>query len=92
MNQGNEEAMRAGKAVEASVQNIERVNQTIAEVDLASKEQAMGIGQVGEAVSQMDRVTQQNAALVEETAAATKNLDDQVQTLKHQLGRFRLRV
>ncbi len=68
------------------------MNQTIAEVDLASKEQAMGIGQVGEAVSQMDQVTQQNAALVEETAAATKNLDDQVQELKQQLARFRLKA
>ncbi len=90
MDQGNREAMQAGTAVEASVLNIEQVNQTISEVDAASKEQAMGIGQVGEAVNQMDQVTQQNAALVEETAAATKNLNDQVQELKQQLGRFRL--
>ena len=50
----------------------------------------MGISQVGEAVGQMDMVTQQNAALVEETAAATKNLDDQVQGLKAQISRFRI--
>jgi methyl-accepting chemotaxis protein len=90
MDAGNREALRAGEAVEASLHHIERVNQTIAEVDLASREQSTGIGQVGEAVSQMDQVTQQNAALVEETAAATQNLDDQVQGLKNQLARFKL--
>lgn len=91
MDQGNREAIQAGSAIDASLLNIEQVNQSITNVDLTSKEQASGISQVGEAVSQMDQVTQQNAALVEETAAATQNLDDQVQALKKQLSRFRLR-
>jgi methyl-accepting chemotaxis protein len=90
MDAGNVQAERAGAAVKDAVQSIENVTATIAEVDNASQEQSMGIGQVGEAVGQMDSVTQQNAALVEETAAATKNLDDQVQGLKAQINRFRI--
>ena len=88
MTAGNEQATLAGQAVALAVQSIEGVNQTISEVDVASKEQSTGIGQVGEAVAQMDQVTQQNAALVEETAAATKHLDDQVQGLKTAINRF----
>lgn len=90
MDTGNDQAVRAGEAVSEAVHSIEAVSVTIAEVDSASKEQSMGISQVGEAVGQMDMVTQQNAALVEETAAATKNLDDQVQGLKAQINRFRI--
>jgi methyl-accepting chemotaxis protein len=91
MTVGNEQANLAGEAVALAVQSIESVNQTIYEVDVASKEQSSGIGQVGEAVAQMDTVTQQNAALVEETAAATKHLDEQVQGLKAALNRFTIR-
>jgi len=90
MDAGNVQAEQAGAAVMDVVRSIENVTLTIAEVDNASKEQSMGIGQVGEAVGQLDTVTQQNAALVEETAAATKNLDDQVQGLKAQINRFRI--
>lgn len=90
MDAGNVQAEQAGAAVMDVVRSIEHVTMTIAEVDNASKEQSMGIGQVGEAVGQLDTVTQQNAALVEETAAATKNLDDQVQGLKAQINRFRI--
>jgi len=90
MDAGNQQASLAGTAVQDAVQSIENVNVTVAEIDHASKEQSAGIGQVGEAVGQIDSVTQQNAALVEETAAATKNLDEQVQGLKTQLSRFRI--
>lgn len=92
MSTGNAQATRAGEAVMFAVKSIESVNQAIFEVDIASKEQATGIGQVGDAVAQMDSVTQQNAALVEETAAATKHLDEQVQGLKIALGQFTLRA
>ena len=90
MNAGHAEAARAGVAVAQSVASIEKVNQTISEVDASSREQSIGIGQVGEAVAQMDSVTQQNAALVEQTAAATRHLDDQVQGLKTAINRFRI--
>ncbi|MFY7904763.1 MAG: methyl-accepting chemotaxis protein [Burkholderiaceae bacterium] len=90
MDAGNVQAEQAGAAVMDVVRSIDNVTLTIAEVDNASKEQSTGIGQVGEAVGQLDTVTQQNAALVEETAAATKNLDDQVQGLKAQINRFRI--
>jgi methyl-accepting chemotaxis protein len=90
MDAGNVQAEQAGAAVMDVVRSIDNVTLTIGEVDNASKEQSTGIGQVGEAVGQLDTVTQQNAALVEETAAATKNLDDQVQGLKAQINRFRI--
>ncbi|MDP3133062.1 MAG: methyl-accepting chemotaxis protein, partial [Burkholderiaceae bacterium] len=90
MDAGNQQAQLAGGAVSAAVHNIKNVTTIISEVDNASREQAMGISQVGDAVGQMDTVTQQNAALVEETAAATKNLDHQVQGLKQQISRFQI--
>ena len=90
MNAGHAEAAKAGSAVAQSVSSIEKVNQTISEVDVSSREQSTGISQVGEAVAQMDSVTQQNAALVEQTAAATRHLDDQVQSLKAAINRFRI--
>ena len=61
-----------------------------ADVAVASREQSDGIVQISQAVMQLDQATQQNAALVEETSAATSNLDDQVQSLKQQISRFRL--
>ncbi len=90
MDNGNQVAAKAGDSVGTVVGSIEKVNQTVAEVALSTKEQSSGIGQVGEAISVLDQATQQNAALVEETAAASKNLDDQVQSLTVAINRFRI--
>ncbi len=90
MDAGNAVAMQAGQAVTSVVQAIQRVKQSVADVTVANGEQKTGIQQVGQAVSQLDDVTQQNAALVEENAAASKNLDDQVQSLKKTINRFRI--
>jgi len=62
----------------------------ISEISAASNEQSQGIGQVNVAVSQLDQMTQQNAALVEESAAAAESLQDQAQRLSGIIGTFRL--
>ena len=63
------------------VSAIRRVTDLMGEISAASTEQSMGVSQVGEAVTQMDQVTQQNAALVEEMAAAADSLKMQAQQL-----------
>ena len=90
MTAGNTMVQRAGEAVVVAVDAINKVTQTVAEIDVASREQTAGIEQVGQAVAQMDMATQQNAALVEETAAASKSLDDQVQSLTNSINRFNI--
>ncbi len=90
MSSGATLAEKAGDAVTSVVTAIERVNTTVADVAVATQEQSDGIDQIGQAVMQLDQATQQNAALVEETSAATTNLDDQVQSLKQQIARFRV--
>jgi methyl-accepting chemotaxis protein len=69
---------------------VAQVNQLIEGIASASAEQASGIGQVGHAVAQLDQVTQQNAALVEESAAAADSLQQQARRLSELVGRFRL--
>jgi len=60
------------------------------EISAASAEQSTGIEQVGQAVTQMDSVTQQNAALVEEAAAAAHSLAEQAQSMMRAVSAFRL--
>ncbi len=62
----------------------------IVEISTASAEQSIGISQMGEAVGQMDQVTQQNAALVEESAAAAASLKEQAQQLVQAVAVFKL--
>ncbi|TAL28217.1 MAG: methyl-accepting chemotaxis protein [Phenylobacterium sp.] len=81
---------QAGKTMGEIVGSIQRVSDIVAEIASASFEQSSGIGQVGEAVSQMDQVTQQNAALVEESAAAAESLKGQAQQLVQAVAVFRL--
>ena len=63
------------------VASIRRVTDIVGEISAASHEQSLGVAQVGEAVTQMDQVTQQNAALVEEMAAAASSLKSQAEDL-----------
>ena len=58
------------------LQQVERVSTLIGEISATTREQAQGIGLVSEAVSQLDGATQQNAALVEQSAAASASLND----------------
>jgi len=72
---------QAGATMEQVVTSVRRVTDIITEISAASDEQRQGIGQVNDAVSQMDTVTQQNAALVEEAAAAASAMQDQAASL-----------
>ncbi len=81
---------RAGRTMSDVVASIERVTAIVAEISNASGEQARGVAQVGEAVGQMDRTTQQNSALVEESAAAAESLRGQAAQLVEAVAVFRL--
>ncbi len=80
----------AGTTMSDIVQQVQRVSDLIAEIDAATREQSEGIGQVNAAVSQLDQATQQNAALVEESAAAAGSLQQQAVRLTEAVGVFRL--
>lgn len=73
------------------VASIRRVTDLMGEISVASTEQSLGVSQVGEAVRQMDQVTQQNAALVEEMAAAAMSLKSQAEDLVSVVSVFKLR-
>jgi methyl-accepting chemotaxis protein len=80
----------AGSTMDEIVVSVKRVTDMISEISAASGEQSQGIGQVNVAVSQLDQMTQQNAALVEESAAAAESLKDQALRLSGIIGTFRL--
>jgi methyl-accepting chemotaxis protein len=80
----------AGATMGEIVSSIRRVNEILDEISHASNEQSAGIEQVNRAVGEMDQVTQQNAALVEEAAAAAHSLKDQVDVLREAIGSFSL--
>ena len=71
----------AGQTMTEVVSQVKRVSNLIAEITAASKEQAIGISQVGQAVSQLDEMTQQNAAMVEQSSAAADSMSDQAHRL-----------
>ncbi len=79
---GSEIADKAGKALEEIMDSSKKVADVINEIAAASKEQSEGIGQVTNAVSQMDQVTQQNAASSEETASSSEELNAQAEELR----------
>ncbi|RZI82568.1 MAG: HAMP domain-containing protein, partial [Rubrivivax sp.] len=80
----------AGQTMREIERQVQRVSDLIAEITASSTEQDMGIGQVSRAVSDLDEVTQQNAALVEESAAAAESLRSQADRLAHAVSAFRL--
>ena len=80
---------QAGGTMEEVVAAISRVADIIGEIASASAEQASGVDQVGEAVAQMDRMTQQNAALVEQSAAAAESLRTQAGQMVEAVAFFR---
>jgi methyl-accepting chemotaxis protein len=69
---------------------VQRVTGIMAEIMLASQEQSSGIAQVNAAITQMDTVTQQNAALVEEAAAAAQAMQEQAASLSEVVSVFRI--
>jgi methyl-accepting chemotaxis protein len=80
----------SGETLEELVLAVKKVSDLIAEISAASRDQSVGIEQVGKAVSQMDDLTQQNAALVEEAAAASAALAGQANALTDWLARYRV--
>ena len=87
---GNSLVDRAGTTMTEVVTSIRRVTDIMGEISAASQEQSQGVAQVGDAVTQMDQVTQQNAALVEEMAAAASSLNTQAQDLVSTVAFFKL--
>ncbi|GAB3438216.1 methyl-accepting chemotaxis protein [Massilia solisilvae] len=90
VNQGTELVQRAGATIKEVVDSVARVTDIMAEITAASREQSAGIDQVNEAITHMDRATQENAALVEEAAAAAASMQEQSARLAAAASRFRL--
>ncbi|WP_289624195.1 methyl-accepting chemotaxis protein, partial [Paracidovorax avenae] len=91
VDEGSQQVAQAGRTMETVVDSIRRVADIMGEISAASAEQSSGIEQVSQAIGQMDQVTQQNAALVEEAAAAAGSLKTQAAMLAEVVAAFRLR-
>ena len=87
---GTRQVGDAGAAMADIVMQVKRVAELISDISTATTEQTMGIGQVSDAVSQLDQVTQQNAALVEQSAAAADSLSNQSARLVEAVSVFKL--
>ncbi len=87
---GSKLVQDAGGTMEEIVVSVQRVSDIIGEITSASTEQSSGIGEINAAVTQLDQMTQQNAALVEEGAAAAESLKEQAQQLHQVVSTFRL--
>ncbi|MEA9397083.1 methyl-accepting chemotaxis protein [Lelliottia amnigena] len=90
IDQGSGEVVAAGNTMNDIVEAVKRVTDIMLEIAAASDEQSRGIVQVSQAISEMDKVTQQNASLVEEASAAAASLEEQGARLTVAVGAFRL--
>jgi aerotaxis receptor len=86
---GSKRVADAGKTMDDIVHQVERVSNLIAEISSATNEQSGGIAQMGQAIGHLDQVTQQNAALVEQSTAASQSLNDQAKRLVEAVSVFR---
>ncbi|GAB4555903.1 MAG: methyl-accepting chemotaxis protein [Rhizobacter sp.] len=80
----------AGDTMKELVGNAKRMSDLLSEISIAAKQESAGVSQVGSAVQDLDRMTQQNAALVEQTAAAASSLKDQAVDLASEVAKFKL--
>ena len=80
----------AGRSMEELVSRVSRVSEVIREISIATDEQSQGLAQINGTVSELDRMTQQNAALVEQSAAGATAMGQQVRELTAQTSRFRI--
>ena len=87
---GSELVSQTGTTMDEIVSSIGRVTDIMAEISAAGREQELGIGQINQAVAEMDTVTQQNAALVEEAAAASEAMQEQAAALAEMVSIFKL--
>ncbi|ENS4332826.1 Tar ligand binding domain-containing protein [Salmonella enterica] len=88
--QGSEEVIAAGSTMNEIVDAVKRVTDIMLDIAAASDEQSRGIVQVSQAISEMDKVTQQNASLVEEASAAAASLEEQAARLTQAVDAFYL--
>lgn len=88
--EGTTQVEKAGKTMQEIVASVQRVTDIMGEITAASVEQSTGIDQVNQAITSMDEVTQQNAALVEQAAAASESLVDQAESLIGVVSAFKL--
>ncbi|MDP9902336.1 methyl-accepting chemotaxis protein [Variovorax ginsengisoli] len=89
--EGSQQVADAGRTMEEIVGSVKRVTDIMGEITAASQEQTTGIEQINQAIAQMDQVTQQNAALVEEAAAAAGALREQAASLVSTVSVFTVR-
>ncbi len=82
---------KAGQSLAEIVESIKKVTAVVSEIANASAEQSTGIEEINKALTQMDEVTQQNSALVEENAATAKTLEGQAKSMDERVAGFRLR-
>jgi len=87
--EGRETATRTDGIIQEVAENVQRTADVIAEIASATREQNTGIGEINRAVAQMDQGTQQNAAMVEQAAAAAESLNEQALTLGAVVARFK---
>jgi methyl-accepting chemotaxis protein-2 (aspartate sensor receptor) len=87
---GNAQAHQAGRAITASIEQVQAVGRLIGSISGAASDQRAGISQIDTAVAQLDQVTQQNAALVEQSAAPSHSLIDQATRRVEAVRVFRL--
>lgn len=88
---GVELVNRAGESLREIVESIKKVTTVVSEIANASMEQSTGIEQINKALTQMDEVTQQNSALVEENAATAKTLEQQAKSMDERVALFKVR-
>src|SRR5690348_3953581 len=81
---------QSGQTLEQIVASVKKVSDIVAEIAAASREQSSGIEQVNRAVMQMDELTQQNAALVEQATASSQAMADQARELNEMMNRYRV--
>ncbi len=90
VNGGVSLVLSTGKALTEIEELVNRVNDHVASIALAAQEQSSALGEINTSVNHMDQMTQQNAAMVEETTASSEILAGEARQLQEQLGRFRL--
>ncbi len=90
VNEGSNLVDKSGEALGTIVQSVQKVSDIIAEIAAAGQEQATGIEQINQAIAQMDNITQQNAALVEETSAGSLTLEQQSNEMLKMVSTFDL--
>jgi methyl-accepting chemotaxis protein len=81
---------QAGETMSQVVGNAKQINQFLGDIANSAREQSAGVSQVTTSIQELDRSTQQNAALVEETSAAAVALKHQAEVLQAEIGNFRV--